>query len=595
MFHRLSAFLAVKSMELTMKAYKPSLLMLMVIMTLFIPSRFGHAKIAEPDNVIYGSVGAGVERVVLKIGGQEMVSYTMGDDPAAGDDYVLRVPIDSLEPQDPGTARPGEEAEIYLDDAVVPIKWIIIGGRGSLRFLRLDELDSDGDGLSDREEEELGTNLYNADTDGDGVLDRDEERYGTNPNDADSDGDGYLDGYELAVGTDPNDANDAPVVYVDQANSSGVEDGSREHPFNTVREGLNAASEKFTVLVAPGIYKETLTVSKEVRLVGNSPMDTVIDAQGTAVALFFHGIQGDWSSVEQLTLRNAVNGIICNSSSPLIRNVVLTGFSSGAVLFGSSSTARLFNTTIVDNPTATAVYTESAEVKAVNNIISGNGYGFHCDGVTELKLAYNDLFDNSGGDYYDCAAGNSDITEEPLFAGRERGDYRQRVGSPAIDGGDPKEELFIDYTGGASLVVYNVTNVEQDDRIWITDGINEETVVVAATTPTSIEIDNTLLNDYTVADNAYVYTVTSYSSLEPATSSDRIDMGAFGNTADAGAVVTYGDFNGDGAVDLVDLILIMRYLTGEEVDIEVLADVDGNGIVDLADALFIMEVVGQRR
>ena len=65
--------------------------------------------------------------------------------------------------------------------------------------------DSDGDGLSNREEIELGTDPRNADTDGDGLSDYDElNKYNTDPLKADNDGDTLNDGDELAIGLDPN-------------------------------------------------------------------------------------------------------------------------------------------------------------------------------------------------------------------------------------------------------------------------------------------------------------------------------------------------------------------------------------------------------
>ena len=66
-------------------------------------------------------------------------------------------------------------------------------------------IDSDGDGLSDEEENELGTNLNNPDTDGDGLNDYDEvKKWKTDPNNPDSDGDGYSDGQEVEKGYNPN-------------------------------------------------------------------------------------------------------------------------------------------------------------------------------------------------------------------------------------------------------------------------------------------------------------------------------------------------------------------------------------------------------
>lgn len=63
--------------------------------------------------------------------------------------------------------------------------------------------DTDGDGLRDGEESQLGTDLLSTDSDGDGVPDGDEVQRGTNPSDPDTDGDGLADGNEIQSGSDP--------------------------------------------------------------------------------------------------------------------------------------------------------------------------------------------------------------------------------------------------------------------------------------------------------------------------------------------------------------------------------------------------------
>ncbi len=63
--------------------------------------------------------------------------------------------------------------------------------------------DSDGDGLSDCREEELGTDPDDADTDGDGLSDGEEVQRGTDPLKADTDGDGLDDAEEYELGLDP--------------------------------------------------------------------------------------------------------------------------------------------------------------------------------------------------------------------------------------------------------------------------------------------------------------------------------------------------------------------------------------------------------
>jgi len=66
-------------------------------------------------------------------------------------------------------------------------------------------IDSDGDGLTDDEEQLAGTNINIIDTDNDGLSDYEEIKiYHTNPLNADSDADGYLDGVEVQNGYNPN-------------------------------------------------------------------------------------------------------------------------------------------------------------------------------------------------------------------------------------------------------------------------------------------------------------------------------------------------------------------------------------------------------
>lgn len=64
--------------------------------------------------------------------------------------------------------------------------------------------DTDGDGLSDAEEQSLGTDMQKADTDGDGLFDREEVKvYKTDSLKKDTDGDGIDDGTEVKNGYNP--------------------------------------------------------------------------------------------------------------------------------------------------------------------------------------------------------------------------------------------------------------------------------------------------------------------------------------------------------------------------------------------------------
>jgi serine/threonine protein kinase len=91
------------------------------------------------------------------------------------------------------------------------------------------DVDSDGDGLSDSEEERQGTYTDNADSDNDGLTDGEEvngwqsggNTYRTDPTDNDSDDDGLLDGEERDAETHP---------YLPDTDGDGQVDGQDSEP-----------------------------------------------------------------------------------------------------------------------------------------------------------------------------------------------------------------------------------------------------------------------------------------------------------------------------------------------------------------------------
>ncbi len=122
---------------------------LIVLVALFASA--AEAILPEPDFLLFGQVsgtpswlGSGTADGLLleiKQQGTEVVFATARV--AADGNYLLRVPIDSVDPQAPGTSRPGRPLDLYLDGvqldpptALLPIDVPATGERGS--FVRLD-------------------------------------------------------------------------------------------------------------------------------------------------------------------------------------------------------------------------------------------------------------------------------------------------------------------------------------------------------------------------------------------------------------------------------------------------------------------------
>ena len=95
------------------------------------------------------------------------------------------------------------------------------------------QLDSDGDGLTDQREAELGTNPYNPDTDGDRSWDGVEVQRGTNPLNPDTDSDGLLDGDE----TPP-----CPGPLNPDSDGDGIIDGKDLDPCDANNPALTATA-----------------------------------------------------------------------------------------------------------------------------------------------------------------------------------------------------------------------------------------------------------------------------------------------------------------------------------------------------------------
>ena len=102
-----------------------------------------------------------------------------------------------------------------------------------------DQVDTDGDFLTDREEFEFSTDPNRVDTDGDGLSDFAEIRiHGTFPRVADSDRGGIVDGREVLVDlTDPRDALDDALDSDGDGLLDGAEGALGTNPFRRDSDG----------------------------------------------------------------------------------------------------------------------------------------------------------------------------------------------------------------------------------------------------------------------------------------------------------------------------------------------------------------------
>lgn len=164
----------------------------------------------------------------------------------------------------------------------------VAGNRAVIRSYRFDtnaEVDTDGDGLTDRNEARRGTDPRNPDTDGDGLSDGDEVRFGSNPKKADTDNDGLRDGREADLGTDPlNPDTDGDGIKDGDEVSKGSDPLDRSDPkrIDSDKDGLTDYEELFVHGTDPD-KKDTdsdgVSDGQEIRL-GTDPLRRDSDGDG---------------------------------------------------------------------------------------------------------------------------------------------------------------------------------------------------------------------------------------------------------------------------------------------------------------------------
>ena len=171
----------------------------------------------------------------------------------------------------------------------------------------------------------------------------------------------------------------AGTIYVDAGNTTGVEDGTAAHPFNTIQEGLNASGSSDTVIVAFGLYKETIVFP------GHDLTLTTEDPYNPAVGVEIDGDLDD------------------NPSTPEGPVVTFAGTETDQTLFIGFDVMNGYNTDdgggIVGNFTSATI----RMCGIIDNVSDGSGGGMSdFDGLIDTcRILYNEAAADGGG-LHDC-------------------------------------------------------------------------------------------------------------------------------------------------------------------------------------------------
>mgnify|MGYP003393334882 CR=1 FL=1 len=212
--------------------------------------------------------------------------------------------------------------------------------------------------------------------------------------------------------------------------------------YSTIHTGLATAAAGDTILVAPGVYYETVVLKPGVHLHG-AP-GAVLDGSrvGGPVVTALYGVT-QATVLSGFVIRGGRQAaILLNQAAPTLRNNVIIDNTGPAILCAQAS-PRIFNNALVRN--------------------AGGGVLCQYPGTAPV-IAYNVFWQNQAGDVLGCTVGEGNLFVEPGFVNASEGDYHLQANSQLVNAGAPEAGLRdADGTRG-DIGVYGGPSLPQESR-----------------------------------------------------------------------------------------------------------------------------------
>ena len=124
------------------------------------------------------------------------------------------------------------------------------------------------------------------------------------------------------INVDSYTISNGSIIYVDDDNINGPWNGSQEHPFRYIQDGINISIDGDTVFVCNGTYNETLIINKSILLTGEE--EIVLDGMYNDVII---NIFSEDVTLKNFTIRNSGGytdntAVLLHSDNVSIKNCI---------------------------------------------------------------------------------------------------------------------------------------------------------------------------------------------------------------------------------------------------------------------------------
>jgi len=385
--------------------------------------------------------------------------------------------------------------------------------------------------------------------------------------------------------------------------------------YPTVQAAVNAASTGDTILVAPGVYHESVIIfNKTLTILGEKGSGTTFTGGGTGTAFTISGPGTSGTNIAQVTIISYAQGVSVDNSAQcrIFDNIMYSMTDSGIAVKGSSAVNTLIYNNIFQNnliavnltqsSTSNTVYSNTISynnigliLKSGGNTIYANTISYNNFGIKLLSSNNNFIYWNNFDNYVQQVDIQSSISAwdkgYPMggnywsnYAGTDlnSGPNRDQLGSDGLgdtpyvinDSNRDNYPLMKPFGGSHDIGIMNVavskTVVGQGYQVKIevtiqSYGIYTETrnikiyanTMIAASQDIILTFRHRTTITFTWDTNGFVkgnYVLKAYAT--PITD----DVDANDNTHQDGSVLVTiaGDVNGDRIVNVFDLYLLSR-------------------------------------
>jgi parallel beta-helix repeat protein len=203
-------------------------------------------------------------------------------------------------------------------------------------------------------------------------------------------------------------------IYVDDS-FSYPRDGTAEHPYLTITEAMNLASEGDTIFVFSGTYNESLTINKRISLIGGIDDQPSIISRGAELK-YMVDITADFVTLENFVIQDKARHITSQYGALVhvtANNVVLQKNNiSSCTLWGiylDSSDDNTISGNLINDTKGVFVSSSNNNVFSSNNISNSSDAGINLRSSKRNILYQNRLTTSTFGIYArDCS--NTNIT-----------------------------------------------------------------------------------------------------------------------------------------------------------------------------------------